>query len=93
LISADKLRDLNNSPDIQKEGGMYDGGMALAENHDAEWHPYNVVQHPHLTPRKTFDMIPDNRVKAVFKKQLIFDFTMRLVLLGGGMFVLLPLFS
>ena len=64
--------------------------MALAENQEAEWHPYFDVQHPHMTPRKTWDMIPDNRVISTFRKQIVFDYIMRLVLIGGGAYILLP---
>jgi hypothetical protein len=64
--------------------------MALEENDDDSWNPYGIVQHPAITPRKTEMMIPDNRVKNCFNKQLAIDAVTRVVLIGGSLVILIP---
>jgi hypothetical protein len=67
-----------------------------AENFEGgaeDWNPYDYCQHPAMVPRKTFEMLPDNRVLNLYKKQLRVDFIgIRLVTIAGNTFLILSTF-
>ena len=49
-------------------------GAEEFEGGDQDWVPYDFCQHPAMVPRKKVDMLPDNRIFNLYKKQIVIDF-------------------
>jgi len=73
-----------------EDDAMLEGGQEVDQ-----WNPYDFCQHPASVPRpsKKEQMVPDNRIFDLFKKQIVVDFIfIRLILIGGNTFLILTQF-